>query len=1550
MQRVKRRQTIFTPNNNNYKLQQEFSINKNIPNGNNNRNMERNIFINNNIIPNRDNKFLSIPEKQKIIDKINNSKNQLIYQPQKKEIKQKKKNNGGINVLYIKKTKSNLNLIDKAQNKSGNINNYNSYNNIGNNHIKFSENKTLVYKTIKEYYKKSDNPFKTYLKSLNTDDNENKTKKFQKSHYTKITNFYSNYNVLKDINNIQKNEIYKKPISTKNVNNNIFSCNKNKYKNEESRSINSKKLYITNSARKEKINCSKLINNNGIKKNIFNIINNYNTKTIKNNNITTNTYELNLKKNKKNNNNAKKYLFKNNTSNSIQNKSNNNNFNESYNKDHLYNKINNLDDINTAFENNSKNKTLKNYKSVNLLQTAYLNEGKNKNNLTINNYNTLNNNKLNKQIIQNRNQKMFYSNNNYNDTNLKYIKKNISPVSSYVPKKKIFKSNYLSNDLPRILVENDLITFINNNNNQNAILENQNNEKMNEKNNNKELLINNTNYNFYSERKNLNNEKKIIEKKINVYINTEVKRNRRNKSLSLSLQPSLNKDQIRNKSFSYTSNKDDETEDNNYFYQNGNNNYKYKNGIYKSKSKNYYYKPNNSLITKEIFFPVGVNKNNSYYYNSEDDIMNSNNSNSNVCTYNNSNNIISGFNYNNNSFDNRNNNILFNNNNYKLYSKSNNNIFTFNQSLSPSPTKDYYFNYLSNKINNDFLNENTFNKYDKNIYTSEFLNKNTFCEKCKRNYCPYCCRLSPEFDIKKNSFINKKIAALKYMNKNYYPSSFHSKTLSMNLDRNNLNNIKRNKDEEDNIQKKIITNNFDLKLDVSNGKHSSENINQNCNSINPLEGSSFNSNKLEINENNINKDKDIKIDLNKNEEIINKENAINQNTENDKKINEINEIKDKEINIENKIKNKKESEIDKNEQIKSISVITSSDRFIIKGEGISCLSNSEFFSNDNTNQKKIKNINLSKDNEEKQNKSYKNMTDIIQNIQVTPTTKRNTFIKDTSINNNDNNFTKTDIDININNTGIIIKTFSIKDELVKKNYINKKNQSESPILSDILECINIISPKNYFIIKNKLLNIIANKEKDIEISFVNILYPIAINQRKYQTLYAKLCKDIDKIDKCHNKKDKTKSIIRTQLMKFCKSNFKKIKVCLEKINYIENDINFIGELINAQMVSKKVGIQCLTHLINKFNQYNSNENLINKKEEKYLYLNCIINLLNQFGTCVNYYQKDKIRKEELLIFQKDINQNIIILNEIVNNKINKDIPNKTKIRLLKLIEKSKNNWELTLFEKARYQLLKPIYEDIDNDNVNINNNNINSINKKFDKNKNQNQDNTIKLNKQSKSMSPNNNKNMEANKKNQILNKTKKLSGYSKIIEDNLILFKNHINEYGSSDTFKDWEEIDNLFLNKKIKKSEIFLNIINATKYFIDNKNDLYYFDIYIKIILEYYKTYLYKGDINDITNALLEELSHLACEEINKEENKYINDIWIVIIYYLLESKIISMNDFNYFSEGYNNEIKNNIFTILNGVCNYNIDNKKLYLKELTNTKFINMNKNVLSINIEK
>ena len=1579
MQRVKRKENKLIQNNNNYKSQQEYIFNNNIPNGNNNKIIKRNSFNNNEIIPKRSNKFLSIPERQKIIQEINKSNNQLnlYHPPEDREIIETNQIEDNKNLLYIKKTKSNLDFMEKQNHKSGNLNFRNLDNNIENNRLKFPDNKNLINKTIKEYYnKKNENPFKTYLKTINNDLNENKTKNNQKSQclnteiisninsQIKSRNDYKKYNKEKERNIVTK-DIYKKPISTKIYNkpntkmNNITEENnnfKNRNINRSPNNMSFKKLYITNSTRKEKINCTKMIKNNGVKKNIFNIINNYNTKTIQNYSI-KDSNKINNNKQKQNNN--KEFFGKYNSSSNFKiknNTNNNSNINSNYNKDLLLKKLNNLNQ-NIATEYNFKNKTNKNNKSLNSIKPAFFNAEINNKFLSTNDFYMIDKEKFNK----NKSPKMFYSNTN-NNLNLKYTKKNIpSPISTsgVLPKKRIFKSNFMSNDLPRILVEKDLLSFAT----FNALNEKSNNNgKLNQKYNEQLQLHlplnkenNDLNNNFFSEKELLSyrGNDNYIENRINSYINTEVKKNSRNKSLSLSLLQTSRKELKRNRSFSYLSNKDDETSDN-YIYQNGKNNFKYQNGksISPFYKKNYYINnPKNSLITKEIRFPFSINRSNSYFYNSDDDIMNSNN-NSNIGSYNDSNNIIKEFNYNN-SYDNLiNNNNDNNKNNYKLYSKSNNNIPNINQ--SPSPSKDYYFNYLSNKINNDFLNEKKFNLIDKNIYNSEYLTKKSFCEKCKRNYCPYCCRLSSEFDINDNNFINRKIAPLKYLNANYYPSTIHSRSISMNCDnnilknnliRNNKERYKEEEEEDNNINKNIITKNVDLKLDISNGKHSSE-LNQNINN-NVLDGGSFNSVKIEPIENDINRNVQ-KPDTYKFEQD-------KSNNDDKEKNKEIIDIKDKEINIESEIKNKKDNEMDKTEQIRSFSEITSSDRFLIKGE--INLSNSEFIlnensnnNNDNTNKKNVKFNDLSKDNEEKENKTFKKMNFDMQNIQVTPPTKRNSFIKDNSINNNDNNFTKTDIDSNINNTntGIILKTFAIKEDLSKKNYINNKYQSESPILSDILEYLNIICPKNYFIVKDKLVNlIINNNDENTPILFANLLYQIAQNQKKFQPLYAKLCKDIDKH---HNKKDKSKSILRTQLMKLCKSNFKKIKTFLENIIYIENDINFIGELINAQMVSKKVGQQCLTHLLNKFNQYNGNENLKNKKDEKYLYLNCIINLVNQFATCINYYQKNKIRQEDLLLFQKDINQNIKILKGISNNIINEDMPLNIKNKLLKLINKSNNNWELTIFEKSRNQFLKMIYEEPNINN--FNNNKINSTNFKFENNS---KNPSNRIHKQIRSVSPSNSKNINEKKNTNLNNKKPKIESkkiennnninnfqkiceYSKIIRDNLILFKSHIDENKTSDNFKNWEEIDNLFLNKKIPKYEIFKSIIEASKNFIDDKNNIYYLDIYIKIILEYYYNYFKKKDISEIKNTLFEELNNLSNEEINKEENKNIKDLWKVIIYYLLENKIMSLNDFDYFCKGNNKEIKNNIYTILNDVCCYNKDNKDFYLKEFKNTKFYN------------
>ena len=555
------------------------------------------------------------------------------------------------------------------------------------------------------------------------------------------------------------------------------------------------------------------------------------------------------------------------------------------------------------------------------------------------------------------------------------------------------------------------------------------------------------------------------------------------------------------------------------------------------------------------------------------------------------------------------------------------------------------------------------------------------------------------------------------------------------------------------------------------------------------------------------------------------------------------------------------------------------------------------------------------------------------------------------------------MNINNNNSKIITKNFLIKEDLTKKNYVNKKYQSETPLVSDILEYLNLITPKNYFIIKEKILNIIINNEPNIALLFVNILYPIAINQKKYQPIYAKLCKDLDKY---HNKKDKSKSIIRTQLMKFCKTNFKKIKFCLENIVNIVNDINFIGELINAQMVSKKVGIQCLNHLVNKFNQYNSNKKLVNKKNEKYLYLDNIVNLLNKFGTCIYCYQKNKIREDEFLVFNTEIKNNINILEEINEDKLNMDMPKETKLKLIKLIKKSNNNWELTEIEKYNNKILENIYEEPIVNNNNSNSNNKDTIHKRINSNNNiTNKNNTINDNnkyRRIKSVSPSNNdfNNNENNnnininrKKKKIRNNVNDKINHEKILSDdyimiilkNIDMFKSHIDEYKSSDNFNDWEAIDNLFLNKKIQKNEIYISIIEASKKFIKDKNDIYYVDTYIKIVFEYYYNYLNKSDINGIINTIIEELSKYAETKIKNEENIYEKEVWIIIIYYLLQNKIMTMNDFNHFCKGYSKEIKNIIFGILNDVCCYNNDNKNIFLKELKNTKFANMNKKILS-----
>ena len=137
------------------------------------------------------------------------------------------------------------------------------------------------------------------------------------------------------------------------------------------------------------------------------------------------------------------------------------------------------------------------------------------------------------------------------------------------------------------------------------------------------------------------------------------------------------------------------------------------------------------------------------------------------------------------------------------------------------------------------------------------------------------------------------------------------------------------------------------------------------------------------------------------------------------------------------------------------------------------------------------------------------------------------------------------------------------------------------------------------------------------------------------------------------------------------------------------------------MVSKKVGLQCLTHLFNKFDKYNEDKNFVNRKEEKYLYLDNIINLLNKFASCIYCYQKEKIRDKELIYFEEEIDKDLELLKKILNDTKNNDMPSKTKINLLILIKKSEDDWKLTVFEQHKNNLLKSMNQNISDDFYNI---------------------------------------------------------------------------------------------------------------------------------------------------------------------------------------------------------------------------------------------------------
>ena len=318
-----------------------------------------------------------------------------------------------------------------------------------------------------------------------------------------------------------------------------------------------------------------------------------------------------------------------------------------------------------------------------------------------------------------------------------------------------------------------------------------------------------------------------------------------------------------------------------------------------------------------------------------------------------------------------------------------------------------------------------------------------------------------------------------------------------------------------------------------------------------------------------------------------------------------------------------------------------------------------------------------------------------------------------------NNFEKEYKKGNIQNTNLIsentnnntnIEKWSRKDMSIEikkaEEYVKNMNEemSKNNYKYEIIEILNTLTVDNYKEILYKLSNIVylINDNKKIkpeilidnQFRFCEIIIEKAIMEKGYVKLYAKICFDLylvfnKLIDENPNNKLIDSENLQSLLISECKQRFNDyqynnniINNNLDNNNDISEEnflikkkflgnINFITELIDVKLFSQKIGFYFLDILYKNYKNYSNN---LEEEKNKNLNLEGIITLLNKFGKIV-FEEKNEKFLQDLDYYMKEC------IIPIINNK-DGNIPEYLKYKIINLVEKQKNNWEESLFEKS----------------------------------------------------------------------------------------------------------------------------------------------------------------------------------------------------------------------------------------------------------------------------
>ena len=447
-------------------------------------------------------------------------------------------------------------------------------------------------------------------------------------------------------------------------------------------------------------------------------------------------------------------------------------------------------------------------------------------------------------------------------------------------------------------------------------------------------------------------------------------------------------------------------------------------------------------------------------------------------------------------------------------------------------------------------------------------------------------------------------------------------------------------------------------------------------------------------------------------------------------------------------------------------------------------------------------------------------------------------------------------------------------EQFKQNF--DEQRKKDPIRFDLRELLNILTVDNY----NETANLIYDKIKDdleYQSKFLDVLFIKAVNEQAFVSLYAKLCKEFDKKLPQRNEKaagKKTTSKMRSKLLDQCKEIFKiennekfdeyiKVDDPIEREiklkKFVLGNVNFIGELINNVVLSKKIVFQCIENLFKRFeNSMDVQLKLIN--------LEAIVILMDKFGTLLKN-SESKMKKEDLDNFNKKIEEYLEKL-DIVQKE--GKIPGYIKYKIINLIERKKDNWVESKFQKS------------------IEAKSLDEVRK-------------------------------EAQEAQRIKNNNKDDDKYSQDeINDKIRIDLNHWKEFLEDGENKkenyDWEIIEDIYSIHKNTIANILSGFLENCIDFVQNKKTLGFANDYFKDLISFYKK-IPKDEKFEVSDKAI----HLI--KVAKDyslDNILIIDVWANIVFCLIKYEIMKYDAFNKLKDIGEEELKC-VFTIFYKVGEY-------------------------------